>query len=127
MEFEYYSYHKNATGQEFFVPTQTLIAVKLLSGAFFSQWRETVMSKLPSIRLCPPTQVAALLVPIIAQQERTTRASAAGSRLGSGRRGGRQKQQKNDGRSGKGVVVAAAGQRLCQYDGVPLRAVSNAL
>ena len=79
------------------------------------------MSKLPSIRLCPPTQVAALLVPIIAQQERTTRASAAGSRPGSGRRGGRQKQQQKDRRSGEGVV-AVAGRRLCRYNGVPLRA-----
>jgi hypothetical protein len=28
--FPYYSYHRNPTGQEFFVPTGTLIAVKLL-------------------------------------------------------------------------------------------------
>ncbi len=29
--FPYYSYHRNPTGQEFFVPARTLIAVKLLS------------------------------------------------------------------------------------------------
>jgi hypothetical protein len=30
-EFWYYSYSRNHTGQEFFVPAQTLIAVKLLT------------------------------------------------------------------------------------------------
>ena len=30
-EFSHYSYSRKATGQEFFVPTQTLIAVKLLT------------------------------------------------------------------------------------------------
>jgi hypothetical protein len=29
--FPYYSYHRNPTGQEFFVPTGTLIVVKLLT------------------------------------------------------------------------------------------------
>ena len=30
MEFEYYSYRKEAMGRNFFVPARTLIAVKLL-------------------------------------------------------------------------------------------------
>jgi hypothetical protein len=33
--FPYYSYHRNPTGQEFFIPAGTLIAVKLLNTCFY--------------------------------------------------------------------------------------------
>ncbi len=32
---QYYSYHRNPTGREFFVPAGTLIAVKLLRNSFY--------------------------------------------------------------------------------------------
>ncbi len=33
MDFLYYSYCRNPTGREFFIPAQTLIGVKLLDGS----------------------------------------------------------------------------------------------
>jgi hypothetical protein len=40
--FLYYTYHRNSTGQEFFVPVGTLIAVKLLTMALIIKREEVI-------------------------------------------------------------------------------------